>query len=187
MLDFDQTRGWEALEQRLAATENPRHRALLQTVIDHAKAESVGDVETLMKTLIPEPRYHFWGARGDIGPKGYDAVRTYYEDYVKSGAAILESVKERIIVDDWSICHEGTLSTLLPWHLAKARGYAITDESGHYLVRMRVVILWSFDEDARAFGEDSYSAIRPDDFVRVPDDELPAVYVDYLTSIGMSV
>ena len=114
-------------------------------------------------------------------------VRTYYENYVKSGAAILESVKERIIVDDWSICHEGTLTTLLPWQLAKGRGYAITDESGHYRVWMRVVILWSFDEDARAYGEDSYSAVRPEDFERIPDDELPPVYVSYLESIGMAV
>jgi hypothetical protein len=187
MLDFDQARGWEALEQRLAATDNPRHRALLSTVIEHAKAEAVGDVETLMKTLIADPAYHFWGPKGDIGPKGYDGVRQYYDAFVASGAAILQSVKERIIVDDWSICHEGTLSTILPWQLAKARGYAITDESGHYLVRARVCILWSFDDEARAFGEDSYSATRPDDFERIPDDELPSFYTDYLQSIGMPV
>jgi hypothetical protein len=187
MADFDQSVGWEDLERRLEITDNPRHRALIQTVIDHAKAEAVGDVEGLMKTLVPEPAYHFWSARGDTGPKGYETVRRYYDDFVKSGTAILQSKKERIIVDDWSICHEGTLTTLLPWNLAKARGYAITDESGHYRVFMRMVILWSFDEDAKATGEDSYGALDPTKFERIPDDELPQNYVDYLTSIGFPV
>ena len=187
MLEMDQSVGWEALERRLAETESPRQRLLLQNVIDHAKAESVGDVDTLMRTLVAEPRYHFWSARGDIGPKGQGNVRTYYEDYVKSGAAILTSVKERIIVDDRSICHEGTLSTLVPWHVAKARGYTIPDDSGHYLVWMRVVILWSFDDEGRAFGEDSYAAVQPGDFTKIPNDELPPVYVNYLESIGMEV
>jgi hypothetical protein len=184
MLDFDQTLGWKALEERLAATDNPRHRKLIQTVIDHAKAESVGDLEGLMDTLVAEPQYHFWGPRGDSGPKGQDGVRGYYEAYINSGGAILSSPKERIIVDDLSVCHEGVISTLLSWDLAKARGYAIPTESGHYIVRMRTVILWSFDEDGRAFGEDSYGIINPHEFEPVADEDLPAVYVDYLASIG---
>ncbi len=187
MLDFDQSLGWKALEERLAVTDNPRHRKLIQTVIDHAKAESVGDLEGLMDTLIAEPQYHFWGPRGDSGPKGQEGVRGYYQAYVNSGAAILQSPKERIIVDDVSICHEGVISTLLSWDLAKARGYAIPEDRGHYIVHMRVVILWSFDEDGRAFGEDSYGIINPQDFEPVADEDLPAVYVDYLASIGASV
>ncbi len=184
MLDFDQTRGWKALEERLAATDNPRHRKLIQTVIDHAKAEAVGDLDGLMDTLVAEPQYHFWGPRGDSGPKGQGNVRGYYEAYVNSGAAILQSPKERIIVDDWSICHEGVISTLLSWDLAKAHGYAIPVEHGHYVVHMRTVILWTFDDDGRAFGEDSYGIINPHDFEPVADEDLPAVYVDYLASIA---
>jgi hypothetical protein len=156
-------------------------------VIDHAKAESVGDLDGLMDTLVAEPQYHFWGPRGDSGPKGQDGVRGYYEAYINSGGAILSSPKERIIVDDSSVCHEGVISTLLSWDLAKARGYAIPEDRGHYIVRMRTVILWSFDEKGRAFGEDSYGIINPHDFQAVADEDLPAVYVDYLASIGAPV
>jgi hypothetical protein len=184
MLDFDQTRGWKALEERLAATDNPRHRQLIQTVINHAKAEAVGDLDGLMDTLVADPQYHFWGPRGDSGPKGQDGVRAYYEAYINSGAAILQSPKERIIVDDWSICHEGVISTLLSWDLAKARGYAIPEDGGHYIVHMHVVILWTFDDNGRAFGEDSYGIINPHDFEAVAGEDLPAVYVDYLASIA---
>jgi hypothetical protein len=187
VLQFDQSLGWEALEARLAETQNPRHRQLLQTVIDHAKAESVGDVEGLMKTLVSEPAYHFWSAQGDHGPKGYEGVRAYYEQYIRSGGAILSSPKERIVVDDRTICHEGVISTLASWEIAKARGYAIPEESGHYLLRMRTVILWSFDDQGLALGEDSYTVISPSDFERVVTEELPPVYVDYLNSIGRAV
>ncbi len=58
-MDFDQaTGGWGKLEERLR-TDNLRHRKMLQTVIDHARAESNGDVDGLMATLCDDPRYHF--------------------------------------------------------------------------------------------------------------------------------
>jgi len=187
VLDFDQSVGWTSLEERLAVTESPRHRTVIQTIIDHAKAEAVGDIDGLMKTLVAEPRYHFWGPRGDTGPKGYASVRRYYEDFLESGAAILSSVKERVAVDDWTICHEGTIRTLASWKIAKARGYCVPRDDGHYLLRMRTVILWSFDEDGRAHGEDSYSAYGPKDYERVAEADLPPVYVDYLRFIGHPV
>jgi hypothetical protein len=187
VIDFDQAIGWQDLEARLAETDSPRQRTLIQNVIDHAKAEAAGDIDGLMKTLVAEPRYHFWSARGDTGPKGYDGVRSYYEAFVRSGAAILQSKKDRIAVDDRTIIHEGTISTLASWEIAKARGYAIPEDRGHYLLHMRSVILWSFDDEGLAFGEDSYSAIQPDDFERIADDELPQVYVDYLASLSTAV
>jgi hypothetical protein len=187
MIDFDQAVGWRELEDRLAATESPRHRKLLETVINHAKAEAVCDLDGLMKTLVADPQYHFWRAGKDFGPKGYDGVRQYYADYAASGAAILSSFKERIIVDDTSIGHEGTISTLVSGKIARARGYLIDDEAAHYLVRARVTILWSFDEEGLAYGEDSYSSTDPEDFDKLEKSELPTVYVEYLGSIGHSL
>jgi hypothetical protein len=187
VIDFDQAVGWQALEERLAQTESPRQRALIQNVIDHAQAEAAGDIDGLMRTLVADPRYYFWSARGDTGPKGYDGVRSYYEAFVRSGAAILQSRKDRIAVDDHTIIHEGVISTLASWEIAKQRGYATPEERGHYLLHMRSVILWSFDDAGLAYGEDSYSAIMPDDFQQLADDELPQVYVDYLASLSTPV
>jgi hypothetical protein len=185
MLEFDQSRIWADLEARLARTENPRHRRLLETVIAHGKAEAALDIEGLMATLVPDPRYHFWNNGLDRGPKGYDGVRAYYEAFAKGGGAVFESPKERICVDDRMIVHEGVMRNLIPGSLAKARGYNVPSEDGHYLVRFRSVILWEFDDEGRAIGEDSYSSLDPDAFERVDDADLPAVYVDYLRSIGM--
>jgi hypothetical protein len=154
-------------------------------VIEHGKAEAARSLDRLMATLVAEPQYHFWIGGRDLGPKGYDAVRNYYEAFVAGGGAIFESPKERIVVDDDTVVHEGCISNLVSAAIAKARGYNVPDdEGGHYLVRFRNVVFWSFDEAGLALGEDSYTAIDPDAFERVADDDLPQVYVDYLESIA---
>ena len=86
MLAMDQSVTWRQLEERLERTANPRHRKMLQTVIDHAKAESSGDVDGLMATLGADPKYHFWSSGKDWGPKGREQVRAFYEDFVASAA-----------------------------------------------------------------------------------------------------
>ena len=185
MITFDQSIGWQALEERLAVTESPRQRKLIETVIAHAKAEAEFDLDGLMKTLVAEPEYHFWRDGRDVGPKGYDGVRNYYKDFVASGAAVLTSRKDRIVADDHSITHEGIISTLGTGKIAKARGYNnIDDENAHYLMRARTNILWSFDEDGLAYGEDSYGSSNPDDVDKIAIEDLPQVYVDYLAMLG---
>src|SRR3954466_13110794 len=103
MFEFDQSLTWRMQEAHLATLTSDRQRAILQTVIDHGKAEAVADVDGLMKTLVDEPEYRFWGPKGDTGPKGYKAVRSFYENVVKSGGGMLSSTQDRIIVSENSI------------------------------------------------------------------------------------
>jgi hypothetical protein len=184
VLDFDQSRCWQDLEAHLERTQSPRQRRLLQVVIDHVKAEVDRNLDGLMATLVAEPNYHFWVRGKDVGPKGHDAVRSYYEAFVLGGGAVFESIKDRIVVDDQTVAHESRMRNLVSGAIAKARGYDVPDETGHYLVRFRNVVWWSFDEAGLALGEDSYTAMDPDDWERVADHDLPQCYVDYLAEIG---
>lgn len=184
MMAFDQSTIWQALEERRDRTTSERHRQLLQVVMDHGRAEAERDLDGLMATLVAEPQYHFWVGGRDVGPKGYEAVRSYYEAFVLGGGAVFESPKERIVVDDDTVSHEGEVRNLVSGAIAKARGYAVPEETGHYLVTFRNVVFWSFDAAGLALGEDSYTAIDPTRFERVPDEELPQVYLDYLEEIG---
>ncbi len=186
-MEFDQAEMWKALEERLARTENPRHRQMLEVVIEHAKAEADRSVERLMATLVPEPQYHFWVGGRDVGPKGHAAVEQYYRNFAVSGGAVFESPKERIVVDDDTVVSEALVRNLVPGRVARARGYRVPDEDGHYLVRFRNLVLFSFDEDGRALGEDSYTTMDPDDFERVADDDLPQAYRDYLAELAATV
>ena len=183
-MTFDQAKMWHALEERFAATDNPRHRQMLATVIEHAKAEADCSVDRLMATLIDDPQYHFWVRGRDVGPKGYDAVRKYYEYYATSGGAVFESPKDRVVVDDHHVVSEAEVRNYVPGRVAKARGYSVPDETGHYLVWFRNVVFFEFAEDpTRALCEDSYTQIDPDAWERVADDDLPQVYVAYLESL----
>ena len=40
-------------------------------------------------------------------------------------------------------------------------------------MRFRNVVFWAFDDEGRAVGEDSYTAIDPDDFDPIDPSELP--------------
>ena len=141
-------------------------------------------VDRLMATLIDDPQYHFWVRGRDVGPKGYDAVRNYYEYYATSGGAVFESPKDRVVVDDHHVVSEADVRNYVPGRVAKARGYSVPDDSGHYLVRFRNVVFFEFAEDpTHALCEDSYTQIDPDAWERVADEDLPQVYVAYLASL----
>ncbi|MCB0996536.1 MAG: hypothetical protein KDB21_15690 [Acidimicrobiales bacterium] len=184
-MSFDQATMWEALEKRLAETDNPRHRAMLEVGIEHAKAEADRSVERLMATLVEDPAYHFWVRGRDIGPKGADGVRAYYEQFVGSGGAVFESPKERVVVDDHNVVSEAEVSNYVPGKVAAARGYTVPDDSGHYLVRFRNIVFFVFGEDpTRAIGEDSVTSMDPDAWERVADADLPEAYTHYLAELG---
>jgi hypothetical protein len=183
--------GWRPLEDRLAATTSPRQRLLLENVIEHHKAEAVGDVDRIMKTLVPEPAYHYWGLGGNgEGPKGAAAVRNYYtNEYYKGGFLIIHASKDRIVVDDNTIVHEGKVHMMTTGDIAKRNGYNVVDDSqaAHYLLRMRSVLFWGFSEEGLAYGEDAYGSMHPDDFDAVDRANLPQVYVEYMEMLGRKV
>jgi hypothetical protein len=184
MLEFDQSITWRELEARLAKTANPRHRTMIATVIEHGRAEAAADVGRLMATLSADPEYHFWSNGRDLGPKGYDAVREYYEGFVASGGAFFESNKPRIVVDDDNVVTENILRQIIPAALATKRGYTVLDPNGHYLVVTRVVNFWPFNEAGELTGEDAFSTTDTNTFEQLPEDELPPAYVRMLELIG---
>ena len=134
---------WQAIEERLAITTNPRHRAMLEVVIADAQAEADRSVERLMATLVDDPQYHFWVGGRDVGPKGRTAVVAYYEQFVGSGGAVFESPKDRVVVDDHNVVSEAEVRNVVPGSVAKRRGYRVPDETGHYVVWFRNVVFSS--------------------------------------------
>jgi hypothetical protein len=138
MMTFDQSITWQDLEERLARTTSPRHRHMLQTVIDHAKAESAASVDGLMATLCPDPQYHFWSGGKDWGPKGHAAVRGFYENFVARGEGFFESRKSRIVVDDDTVVTETEIRQLVPGAWCRGRAARLRDtRSGRPLSRVR--------------------------------------------------
>ena len=173
---------WQPYEERLRQTEHPRRRQILETLIEHLRTETTGDLDGVMATVAPDAE--FSGPQGP-GPKGWDEVRAHYEAVFAAGGIGNASVKtHRIIVDDDAIVNEYTWTLILPWRLAQEQGFAITEESGQYAVWQRVCTVLPFDAEGRLQGEISYGGrMDPADCERVPDDELSPGYLNWLENL----
>ena len=50
-MELDQSKMWTAIEERYARTEDPRHRQMLEVVIEHSKAEAARSVERVTERI----------------------------------------------------------------------------------------------------------------------------------------
>lgn len=173
----DQNRSIDVMRQRLAVTENPRHRKMLETVIAHLEAEVAGSLEALMATLVPNPEYRFWGNGGDYGPKGADAVSAYYAQLVADRRGVLEFDIDRIVVDDDTIVTEGWYHAINRGSVARDQGFVVDDDNADYLVTRRIVLFWPFDEAGEMLGEDGIGSVDPTAVRKLDQSELPDAYL----------
>ena len=173
---------WGPFAERLKTTDNPRQRKILETLIEHLRAESVGDLEATMATVAPDAR--FINPFGQ-GPSGWDEIREHYKAVFAAGGIgnmIVET--HRVVVDDHAIVNEYTFGFVVPWRLAKEQGYAIEHAEGHYHVRQHASTMLPFDPEGKLRGEISYGRHKdPLDFERVPDDELSPGYLQWLDNL----
>jgi hypothetical protein len=175
MARLDPTKTWQKVEERLGRETDPRKRLLLENVLAHMRAESAGDIDGLMATLAPDPRYHQWGATpADHGPKGRAAVEQFYRDFVASGATNLEYDVERLVVDDDCIVTEGMMRIVYPGATLQAMGREVDEPDAYYLYEARMAVFWPYDADGMLLAEDAYTATDGFANLRVLErDELP--------------
>ncbi|OMC57052.1 hypothetical protein A5747_04445 [Mycobacterium sp. IS-836] len=179
---IDPTKTFRLIEERIAKTTNPRHLLMLERLLDHAKGEAEQDLDRVMSTLTPNPRYIAWGAPADMSPVGRQAVRTFYEDtIVKGGQWHLEFDMDRIVVDDDTIVTEGCFRSLYYGADAASRGFPVDDPDGFYVLTLRMLIVWPFDAEGFIVGEETYSAITTPDFLtRVEASAVPQKFRDFV-------
>lgn len=178
MEHIDPSMGWRLVTKRLERTENPRHRAMLEIVIGHLKAEASLNLEGLLEGLCPEPEYHMWGSGRDTGPKGLAAIREYYTALVEARRGVLEYSIDRIIVDDEAILTDGFIRAYQTGEVAKSFGFDVPKLDATYLVSYRGLVIWPFDEEGRLIGEDGYGAIDKTAFTEVKGEELPEQFIE---------
>lgn len=178
----DSTLTRTGLIERLEVTENPRHRKILETVIEHDRCETVGDLEGVLATLSPNANFYRWGPTGDTGPKGLDAIREHYTNmFARGGTGNFCPQYKRVVVDDDTIVAEYRVTQIVPQKLAKQSGYAVPDEDGHYALHRQIVSLFPFDKDGLMLAEISYGGMpNPQDFERVSDERLSPGYLEWV-------
>ncbi|HEY1966773.1 MAG TPA: hypothetical protein VGH89_02395 [Pseudonocardia sp.] len=185
-ITFDAGQTWSSFEQFRDRASTPRQAQILQTVIDHSRAEVGGDLDGIMVTLVDEPRFHdhgvYPGVVEDTGPKGRRAVVDNYQAMVDNGSYVIESRKERVIIDDDRLVTEGSFRQILTAPVARAMGFVNTDATGFFLVHARTVVFWEFDQAGKAHGEDRYvfvQSVEP-----LAKEDLPDNYPQRLLAAG---
>lgn len=179
---IDPTKTFRLLEERIAKTTNPRHLLMLRRLLDHAVGEAKLDLDLVMSTLAPDPRYIAWGAPADMSPVGRQAVRSFYEQTIVNGGQwCLEFDMDRIVVDDDTIVTEGDFRSLYYGADAASRGFPVDDQDGFYLLTLRMLIVWPFDAEGLIVGEETYSAVTAPDFLKKVDAaEVPQEFRDFV-------
>ena len=173
---------WLPLEERAAAEENPRRKALVTAVRDHMEHEIKGRLEPLMDTLTAHPVYHFWGQAEPSVIEGRDAVRAFYSGMFATGGQQFEVVVDKVVVSDNHVITEGQVKQAYRGATLTATGIndvggAPVREDDLFVTTAQLVTLWPGDAENKLVGEDIYFGSNAfADIRRVTRDELPPYY-----------
>jgi len=183
MSKMDPTKGYRAVEARLARVTDPRQRTILECLRDHLLAEAEGDFELLLSTLAANPQYHFWidGSGFGDGPRGTEAVTAHYTQLFEEHRNVCEFDIDRIVVDDDVIVTEGWFDQVFPGSILRKRGAEIDDPDAIYAHRMRLVLVWPYDEAGKLLGEDSYAngvMYAKENIRKLSKDEIPSAFYE---------
>jgi hypothetical protein len=168
---IDPSRTWAKVEERLAVETDPVLRRNLATVLEHMKAESVGDVDGLLDTLSDDVAYHAYGTTEPaLNPVGKPGVRGFYDRFIASGATRLQLDVDRLVVDRDCVLTEGVMRMAYPGRTLQVRGIEVDDPDAYYLYETRMATLWPMDASGKARGEDTYTG--GDGFAGIADRKL---------------
>jgi ketosteroid isomerase-like protein len=179
---IDPNRTWAKVEERLATETDPVLRRNLTTVLEHMRAEAIGDLDGLLATLADDVHYHAYGTDEPIlNPDGRDQVRAFYEAFIASGATRLQFEIDRLVVDHDCVVTEGVMRMAYPGSTLRARGVEVDDADAFYLFQARMCTLWPVDEHGLARGEDTYTG--GDGFAGIEHRKLSPEQISELRSV----
>jgi hypothetical protein len=182
MAIIDQTLTYKDIEEKLAGASNPRHRLMLERLLQHARGEVEEDLEAVLATLAPNPVYKSSIETPGMNPTGMEeVVRFYKEQIFGKGRHCLESTKPRILVSDEAIVTEGQVRSVHWGRDLIDTGTQVDDPDGFYLLTYRMLIVWHYDEACRITGEESWSRRTGADYMRkISEADLPESFKAYI-------
>jgi hypothetical protein len=162
---FDPDSSWLPIERRMESEKDPRRRALLEQVRNHMRSEIQGKFDELMDTLTEEPQYHLWGLEEESGPKGREAVATFYQNMFAGGGNRFHFDVRRIVVDEECVVTEGAMIQPMPGAIVAASVDSVegepVDPEAEYLAEWQILTVWPADEAGKLIGEDIYFGSPP--------------------------
>ncbi|MEA2482168.1 MAG: hypothetical protein QOC55_115 [Thermoleophilaceae bacterium] len=173
-----------AVERVLEATENPRHRYLLESYLRHRYLESAGRYEAILEPelTVDDPVYRFaLFGRPSFKLEGREQVATLYRHWTETDQCVFYVEDEIVAVGDHMIVGRGiSYQQTLGSELAAAGLDA--DESAMYLTKSQIAMIWPYDDRCRLLGEDVWEFDDSErDYVKLdPADVLTAAQAGQL-------
>lgn len=166
---LDRQTNWLSwLEERIAKTDDPHHKAITRDFLSHLALEMSGDWYTVWADMmVEEPLYRIYLPGLGI-PKlttysGREAVKDFYAQIGKTMGVAHEygPIETSYLVADWGLmsCFTGTV--LLEGEVLTQLGYDIDDPEARYAVEVPVLNRWYYDEKATLIGEDAHQLAEP--------------------------
>jgi hypothetical protein len=145
-----------AVQRLIEATENPRHRYLLQAYDRHRNLEHAGHVEEIFapEMMVEHPVYRFnMVGQGPLQLEGRDQIEPLYRLWAETNQSIFYTESETVAVGDWMV-----VSTMIGYQqqlgsTLAALGMDGVEEDAMYMVKGRAAMIWPYDEQGRLVGE----------------------------------
>ena len=155
MFEFDITKTNIAVERLLDATENPRHRFLLQSYNRHRYLEMAGRYTEIFvpEMTVDHPVYHFNLLDATFTLDGREQVEAIYHQWTESGQSVFYAEDEQLAVGDNMIVSRGIVYQQTPGAVLAAGGVQ-ADQNAMYLAKINNVMIWPYDDRCRMIGED---------------------------------
>jgi hypothetical protein len=155
MAEFDIRKTNIAVEQLLEATENPRHRYMLEAYNRHRYLEMAGRYEEIFapEMTVEHPVYRFDFFDQQLKLDGREQVQAVYREWTETDQCVFYAESEELAVGDTMIVSRSLLyQQTLGAALVEAGVEA--DADAMYLSRARIAMLWPYDVRCRMIGED---------------------------------
>lgn len=156
MSHLDITKQNVAVEAVLEATDNPRHRYLLQAYLRHRYLESAGRWEEILDPAltVDHPVYRFnLTTLGRFVLDGKEQVAALYGHWTATNQSVFYVENESVAVGDHLVVGRGiSYQQTLGSELAAA-GVDV-DPGAMYLTRSQICMVWPYDDRCRLLGED---------------------------------
>ncbi|MEU5845623.1 SDR family NAD(P)-dependent oxidoreductase [Saccharopolyspora shandongensis] len=177
MVNMDITKTNIAVDRALAATENPRHRHLLEAYNRHRYLEMAGRFEEIfepdMTVANPVYRFDFLGQK--LRLEGVDQVQAVYRAWTETDQCVFYAEDEEVAVSDHMVVSRATIYQQTVG-AELAQGFPGIDPDAMYLVRTASMMLWPYDDRCRLIGEDVWEyETSAREFIKLaPEDVLTA-------------
>jgi len=175
MVNFDIRQTNRAVEQLLEVTDNPRHRYMLEAYNRHRYLEMAGRYKEIFEPelTVDEPIYRFDYLGQQLLLQGQEQVQAVYAGWSEANECVFYAGDEELAVGDMMIASRVLMYQQTLGASIAAMGFE-ADPDAMYLTKIRIAMVWPYDERCRLIGEDVWEYDTSErDFIKLdPADVL---------------